>query len=87
MSRTTIRPVLVVPDAYTPLAQYHSVFAEDGEKAVTFCMVVSDARVRFFTERPTREQMAKLVSFFGGEPQWRMDAKEKSLFYRYGHDD
>ncbi|KAL1705072.1 hypothetical protein EV121DRAFT_279911 [Schizophyllum commune] len=87
MSRTSIRLVRVEPDACTPLAQYQSVFAEDGEKAVTFCMVVSDARMRLFTERPTREQMAKLVSFFGGEPQWRMDAKEKCLFYRYGHDD
>ncbi|KAL1714863.1 hypothetical protein EV715DRAFT_294728 [Schizophyllum commune] len=87
MSQTTIRLVLVEPDAYTPLAQYQSAFAQDGEKAVTFCMVVSDARKSLFTQRPTKEQMARLISFFGAEPQWKMDARDKSVFYRYGHDD
>ncbi|KAI5897692.1 uncharacterized protein SCHCODRAFT_02744044 [Schizophyllum commune H4-8] len=82
-----IRIVLVAPDAYTPLREYQSPFAEGEEKAVTFCMVVSDARKRFFTERPTKEQMAKLVSFFGAEPSWKMDAREKSLWRRYGHND
>ncbi|KAI4521813.1 hypothetical protein K525DRAFT_200320 [Schizophyllum commune Loenen D] len=87
MSKTTIRLVLVEPDASTLVPEYQSAFAEDGAKAVTFCMVVSDARMSLFTQRPTKEQMTKLVTFFGGEPQWRMDAKDKSLFYRYGHDD
>ncbi|KAL1705075.1 hypothetical protein EV121DRAFT_204389 [Schizophyllum commune] len=81
----SIRIVLVEPDVYTPLAEYQSPFVEGEEKAVTFCMVVSDARKRLFTERPTEEQMAKLISFFGAEPRWKMDAREKSLWRRYGH--
>ena len=81
----SIRIVLVEPDVYTPLAEYQSPFVEGEEKAVTFCMVVSDARKRLFTERPTKEQMAKLISFFGSGPRWKMDAREKSLWRRYGH--
>ncbi|KAL1714862.1 hypothetical protein EV715DRAFT_208660 [Schizophyllum commune] len=81
----SLRIVLVEPDEYTPLGEYQSPFAEGEEKAVTFCMVVSDARKRFFTERPTKEQMGRLVSFFGTEARWKMDAREKSLWRRYGH--
>ncbi|KAL1677628.1 hypothetical protein EV122DRAFT_213666 [Schizophyllum commune] len=79
------RLVLVVPDAYTPIEQYQSSLADIGEQAVTFCMVVSDARKSLFMQRPTKEQMRKLISFFGAEPSWKMDAREKDLWRRYGH--
>ncbi|KAI5835859.1 hypothetical protein K523DRAFT_290304 [Schizophyllum commune Tattone D] len=79
------RLVLVEPDAYMPIEEYQSSLADTREKAVTFCMVVSDARKSLFVQRPTKQQMAKLVNFFGAGPQWKMDARDKNLWFKYGH--
>ncbi|KAL1748881.1 hypothetical protein HDZ31DRAFT_59769 [Schizophyllum fasciatum] len=80
----TVRLVLVEPDN-AETATWQSPLAEDGEKGVTFCMVVSDCGKHFFTKRPTKEQMAILVSVFGFQPRWMMDAREKSEWRSYGH--
>ncbi|TRM60629.1 hypothetical protein BD626DRAFT_549604 [Schizophyllum amplum] len=76
--------VLVGP---TASAAWPSPFAEQGEKAVTFCMIVSDCSTHYFTRRPTEEQMARLVRVFGWEPSWMMDARPKSRWHEYGHDE
>ncbi|KAL1745883.1 hypothetical protein HDZ31DRAFT_35461 [Schizophyllum fasciatum] len=74
--------VLVEPDAFAPS---QSPFADPGEQASTFLMVVSDQSVRFFNNRPTKEQMARLTRMFGSEPRWMMDAREKKRWCEYGH--
>ncbi|TRM65775.1 hypothetical protein BD626DRAFT_555871 [Schizophyllum amplum] len=79
---STIRQVLVEPPspAWAP-----SPLADDGEKGVGFCMVVSDCGKHFFTKRPTKEQMGRLKFIFGSEPCWMMDARDKSQWRHYGY--
>ncbi|KAL1732024.1 hypothetical protein EV714DRAFT_207675 [Schizophyllum commune] len=75
--------VLVEPDAQ--FAPSQSPFADADEKASTFLMVVSDCSPRYFTKRPTKDQMARLIRMFGTAPRWMMDAREKKRWPEYGH--
>ncbi|KAI4521812.1 hypothetical protein K525DRAFT_284540 [Schizophyllum commune Loenen D] len=75
--------VLVEPDA--EFAPSQSPLADPGEKASTFLMVVSDCSTRYFTKRPTKKQMARLMRMFGSTPRWMMDARDKSRFTEYGY--
>ncbi|TRM55553.1 hypothetical protein BD626DRAFT_542322 [Schizophyllum amplum] len=77
-----LRFVLVKPNASAP---WQSPLADDGEKAVTFLMVVSDCSTAFFKKRPTKDQVGRLVRVFGSEPCWMMDARPKSRWHEYGH--
>ncbi|KAL1726258.1 hypothetical protein EV714DRAFT_219672 [Schizophyllum commune] len=77
-----IRFVLVEPDASAP---WQSPMADEGEKAGSFYMVVSDCNKHFFTRRPTKEQVRRLTRVFGYEPRWMMDAREKKEWKGYGH--
>ncbi|KAL1695763.1 hypothetical protein GGG16DRAFT_44483 [Schizophyllum commune] len=81
---STLRFVLVEPDASAP---WQSPMADEGERAVSFYMVVSDCNKHFFTRRPTKEQVQRLNRLFGYEPRWMMDAREKTQWKDYGHRD
>ncbi|KAL1732019.1 hypothetical protein EV714DRAFT_207532 [Schizophyllum commune] len=76
--------VLVEPDA--EFAPSQSPLADPGEKASTFLMVVSDCSTRYFTKRPTKKQMARLIRMFGPAPRWMMDAREKKRWSEYGNE-
>ncbi|KAL1745885.1 hypothetical protein HDZ31DRAFT_62752 [Schizophyllum fasciatum] len=74
--------VLVEHNAYAPS---QSPLADPEETASTFVMMLSDRNNRLFNNRPTKEQMARLVHMFGSEPCWMMDAREKKRWAEYGH--
>ncbi|KAI5887091.1 uncharacterized protein SCHCODRAFT_02715241 [Schizophyllum commune H4-8] len=61
------RFVLVEPDT---TVSWQSPIAEEGERGLSFCMVVSDCNKIYSLKRPTKEQVQRLTRLFGYEPRW-----------------
>lgn len=67
----TVRLVLAELTSYHPWPSEN--ITRPGEKAIAFYAIARNS----LEDLPSKEQMGKLFDFFGAEPWWAMDAREK----------